>query len=142
MQKSIDLTSDNRSETGNKTETEISKPTTKKMTDEEWAKELKKNTLVMQKTFDSGRLELLNYGFVIDNETLHFLAEISAADDNTETKDFDIKLNLYDADGNILKVCSESSYHFSGFDTFDLYLGDIDQYRNAVTKARLYIRSV
>ena len=87
-------------------------------------------------------LELLNYGFVIDSETLHFLAEISSSDENTETEDFDIKLNLYDADGNILKVYSESSYHFSGFDTFDLYLGDIDKYRHTVTKARLYIRSI
>ena len=109
------------------------------MTNEEWAKELKKNTQVMLKTFEASGLELLNYSYMLDGDTLHCLVEVSSVEDDPETDSFDIKLNLYDSDGDIYAVREESAYEFTGYDTFDIWTRSFSKVRDRIKKARLYV---
>ena len=112
------------------------------MTVDEWAKELKKNTVVMKKTFEANELELLNFGFMVNGSTVHCLVEVSSVDEDTTVDDFEIKLNLYNTDGDICAVHDESAYDFTGYDTYDMWLGNFSELKDAVSKARLYVKKV
>ena len=110
------------------------------MATEEWAKELKKNTTIMKKTFEDNHLELLGFSFSSDNNSLHCYVEISARAENDTVEDCYIKLNLYDEDGDICRVEEEYISDFSGYDTIDIWCAWFDDCTDIIRKARLYVK--
>ena len=63
------------------------------MATEEWAKELKKKTTIMEKTFEDNHLELLGFSFSSDNNSLHCYVEISTRNEDETVEDYYVKLN-------------------------------------------------
>lgn len=71
---------------------------------------------------------------------MHCYVEVSSADEDFDVEDFEIKLNLYDSDGDICAVHGESSYEFTGYDTFDIWISGFSKIQSTVASARLYVK--
>lgn len=108
------------------------------------AKELKKNTDIMEMTFKRFNLRVLQYSYhpCSDKDAdCELIIELVTIDGDSILDDASIKVNLYDENGEIFLTESEyiDSDDFAGYDTFK-----IDLYNNSNTlimakTARVYM---
>ncbi len=91
----------------------------------EKALELKKNTEIIENTFNKYNLKVLQYSYTdggIKYDDCIFYIEISSLEDTTLTEDVKIKLNLYDENGEIVSSKDELilAEKFEGYDTINI----------------------
>lgn len=95
---------------------------TKKKSRENCLNELKKNTEILEMTFEKAGLQLIQQSWQSDEDTdgwLDFYIEVTGDPDKIDDKYVTIKVNLYDASGDILSMESTSIgvEEFSGYET-------------------------
>ena len=108
------------------------------------ATELKKNIDIIQSTFEKYGLEVLNVGLeyqqMLGGNGIKFYVEVLGNETLDPDLSFNLKINVYDKDGNILSMNSWyfDRESFSGFDTFDIAVFHETIWQDAV-KARVYL---
>jgi len=107
------------------------------------AKNLNKNVEVITQSFDNYGIEVLSYGFCkINEETgwLDLMVEIEDESGFGLEDDLQLKVNLYDEEGDIIYSDSEYIYEdeFDGFDTVHFHLSEDGLAFNA-DRCRLYM---
>ncbi len=110
----------------------------------DFAKNLRKNIEVMTNTFDENNLQCLNIGckYIDDMKEpyLKILVEMSTINGPVEDDYLELKINLYDEDGDLFYTNSSSvEYGMSGFDTLEISCGDKKNDLRRATKGRLYV---
>lgn len=91
----------------------------------EFARELKRNTDVMEATFRKHNLKILQFSyrsFTDDDADGEMLIEIGTIKDEVLTENVRIKVNLYDEDGELYDTSSEKivAEDFDGYDTLKI----------------------
>ena len=91
--------------------------------------ELKKNTEILEMTFDKAGLQVIQQSWQIANDTegwLDFYIEVTGDPDKIEDKYLTIKANLYDADGEILSMgfATIEQAVFTGYETKQIMFYD------------------
>jgi hypothetical protein len=109
---------------------------------EDLAKELKKNIQIMTNTFEGNNLQVLNVSCRPTSSTsahLDVYVELASIKGSKISTNVDIKINLYDSDGELLYCESQAlfSCDFRGYDTLKILCYDDNTLNNA-TKGRLY----
>lgn len=110
---------------------------------ESLAKELKKNIQVMETTFAANNLQVLNVGCKPcgDNDAdLDVYVEIASISGSSLENDVDIKINLYDEDGELYMTDDTyvDSDTFAGYDTLTIQCYDSRHTLEQASKGRLY----
>lgn len=104
------------------------------------AKELKKNTDIIESSFTSAGLTLLSYGYQIDENSVNTMMEISSSNGKLN-KDVQIISNLYDSDGDLISTSTAYVKHenFNGYDTIKTsdFFQELGIY---AVKARIFVR--
>lgn len=109
------------------------------------ANKLKKNIDVLENTFESNNLQILNFSIRADKEgqngSVHFYLEISTIEGTRIARSLNIKLNLYDENDDIFFVQTQKldSDCFNGYDTIEFYTFGYDRALDYATKGRLYV---
>ena len=96
---------------------------------DELSKLLKMNTSVVEKLFDKLNLRIDNFSFRAlndENADCDLLIELSSIKGDTISSSVDIKVNLYDIDGELIYTDKVTilSREFGGFDTVKIQLRD------------------
>ncbi len=107
------------------------------------AKNLNKNVEVVTQSFDNYGIEVVSYGFCkINEETgqLNLLVEIEDESGFGLEHDLQLKVNLYDEDGDIIYSDIEYIYadDFDGYDTIDFYLNE-DGLAFNIARSKIYV---
>lgn len=110
------------------------------------SKELKKNLHVLENTFSANNLQILNIGCEISEifslYHVNFYIELATIEGTQINYDCQAKINFYNEDGDLCKICTSNDIDkdkFLGYDTVALYFsGSIDTI-SSISKARLYI---
>ena len=84
--------------------------------------ELKKNTEILEMTFDKAGLQVIQQSWQVTNDTdgwLDFYIEVTGDPDKIEDEYLTIKANLYDAEGEILTMgfATIKKAVFTGYET-------------------------
>lgn len=108
------------------------------------AKELKKNTDVMEMTFKKFNLQLIQFSYhpYSDNDAdCDFLVELMSEDGDAIVDSVYLKINLYDENGDLFLNEYEFINHedFSGYDTFKINLYDNGRTLLEAKSARIYM---
>ena len=108
------------------------------------AKELKKNIQIMSSTFERNNLQVLNVAckpYGNNDADLRLFVEIASIEGDTIPADLNLKVNLYDADGDLYLL--ESSYldsdSFQGYDTIEISCYDSGHTLDIARTGRLYV---
>ena len=108
------------------------------------ARELKKNTDIMDVTFRKFNLQVLQYTYhpySDDDADCELIIELTTIDGDSMTGDASIKINLYDENGDIF-FNTESyidSDEFAGYDTFKISLYNNSRTLLEAKTARVYM---
>lgn len=108
------------------------------------AKELKKNTDVMDFTFAKFNLKVLQYAYhpySDDDADCELIIEIATIDGNAMTDSSSVKINLYDENGDIFFTTEEyiMEEDFAGYDTFKIKLYNNSRTLLEAKSARIYM---
>ena len=116
---------------------------------EELAKELKKNTQIIQTTFSKFNLQVLQVGYRPyaeegDDEPdadCDFMIEISSLDNAPMKCNAYIKINLYDENGDLIDHDNKLviADEFSGFDTFKIMMTNDSKTLLRAKSAKVYM---
>ncbi|MCL2189240.1 MAG: hypothetical protein FWB87_10790 [Defluviitaleaceae bacterium] len=105
--------------------------------------ELRKNTEVLEMLFDSYGLNVTSFGYEISGSPFYWITafvEIMSKGEINLSGEYDIKINMYDEEGNIL--CSENGRingdEFKGFETVTIYI-QTENIAIEAKKARIFI---
>ena len=108
------------------------------------AKELKRNTRIMEGTFSKFNLKVLQisyHPYSDDDADCELIVEIESINGESMDDDAVIKINLYDKDGEILMT--EDYYidgeEFAGYDTYKISLYNNSRTLLEAKSARLYM---
>ena len=108
------------------------------------AKELKKNTDIMEMTFKKFNLRVLQYSYhpySDEDADCELIIELVTMEGDSMTDDASIKVNLYDEKGEIF--LTESYYidseNFAGYDTFKISLYNNSNTLIMAKTARVYM---
>lgn len=110
----------------------------------EMAKELKKHIEVMTNTFEANNLKLEGMSCracAEDDGDLSVYVELASIQGSSIPADVRVKINLYDADGEIYMTGEESLYEedFAGYDTLELQCFDDCQTLDIAKSGKLYV---
>lgn len=108
------------------------------------AKELKKNTDVMEVTFKRFNLKVLQYSYrpySDDDADCELIIELTTIDGDTLFDSASIKINLYDEEGDIFFTNDYyiDSEEFVGYDTFKITLYNNSRTLILAKSARIYM---
>ena len=108
------------------------------------AKELKKNTDIMEMTFAKYNLQVLQYAYHPygeDDADCELIIEVMSADGNAMAEDAGIKINLYDDAGEIFFTAGQfvDADEFAGYDTFKICLYNNSSTLLEAKSARIYM---
>ncbi len=117
---------------------------------EDLAKELKRNTQIIQSTFNAFNLQVLQvgyhpYGVEDDSEEsdadCDCLVEVSALNDGPMTHDAYLKVNLYDENGDLIShdYSLIQAEGFSGYDTYKVMLINDSKTLRIAKSAKVYM---
>ena len=116
---------------------------------EDLAKELKRNTHILHSTFEQFNLKVLQVaykpygieGAEEPNADCDCLVELVSMNDEPMSKDAYIKVNLYDADENLISHDYQMimSRDFSGYDTYSIYITNDSKTLLLAKSARVYL---
>ena len=107
-------------------------------------KRLKKNVQILESTFSKVGFEVKNVGVqyaqMIGGAGIKFFCEVLAIADIPLDEQFNIKINVYDKNGDLISMGSESfnSNNFTGYDTFAIAVFHDTIHANAA-KAKIYL---
>ncbi len=112
------------------------------MTYEDVARELRKNIQILSNTFERANLQVLNIGCKPYSDTdpdAIFYVELSSLSGLNIPSTVEVKINLYNSDGEIICMSSEYLYgeEFSGYDTLSITFPNTNALDIAVS-GRLY----
>ena len=107
------------------------------------AKELKKNCTVMDATLKKFNLQVLSFSFrpySDDDDDCTLIIEFSTIDGDSIDDDVNIKVNLYDGDGEIYDTeeCHIYSEDFAGFDSRELLFNNNCRTLKEAKSARIF----
>lgn len=110
---------------------------------EDLAKQLKKNIEIMENTFTVNNLQILNLNVRpagVEDADFDILIELATINGNSIPSSVDIKINLYNEDGDLYSL--EETWidedTFSGYDTVKIMCGNCDMTLKKVVKGRIY----
>lgn len=100
------------------------------------AKQLKQNTKVVMNSFQTSGLSVTSFNIKPDSDgACTFYIELQG---QSLTRDVEIKVNLYDKEGDIYTMEKTTLYDdFNGYDTISIFFSDED-ILNCVSAARIY----
>ena len=111
---------------------------------EDLAKKLKKNIEVMENTFSSNNLQIMNLNVRPcgnDDADCDILVELSTIDGGNINNSVNIKINLYDESNDLYAV--EEFYidecEFTGYDTIKISCYNDEETLKKVVKGRIYV---
>lgn len=110
------------------------------------AKELKRNTKLMEHTFEKFNLQVLQFTYrpCSDNDAdCKLIIELETIDEEMMEDDASIKVNLYDENGEIIltQECFIDSEEFDAYDTFELSLYNNSRTLIEAKSARIFNRN-
>ena len=107
--------------------------------------ELKKNIEVLEGTFSKFGLEVVNVGveygtWLLGGKGIMFYCEIMSNEDLPEGASYHVKVNVYDSNGNLISMSSESidADEFVGYDTLSIKVCH-ESIHDEAAKARVYL---
>ena len=108
------------------------------------AKELKRNTKLMEHTFEKFNLQVLQFTYrpCSDNDAdCKLIIELETIDEEMMEDDASIKVNLYDENGEIIltQECFIDSEEFDAYDTFELSLYNNSRTLIEAKSARIFM---
>lgn len=111
----------------------------------ELAKNLQKNTTIVEQTFTKNNLKVYGLGIKElgpkDGDCKVYL-ELGCIDGEELEDSFEIKINFYDEEGNIYKlftICLEQD-DFLCYDTIEFYCRDNKRLLDQAVAARIYLK--
>ncbi len=116
---------------------------------EDLAKELKKNTQIIQTTFNKFNLQVMQVGYrpyAEDGDDdpdadCDFMVEISSLDNGPMKSNAYIKINLYDENGDLIDHDNKfiNADEFTGYDTFKIMMANDSKTLIRAKSAKVYM---
>ena len=108
------------------------------------ASKLRKNFIIMTNTFEKNNLRVLNVGckpYDDDDADLNIYIELEALQGEKIPYDLELKINLYDAEGNIYMMEQRfvDKEEFDGYDTVEITVCDDSHVLEIAESGRLYV---
>lgn len=108
------------------------------------ARELKRNTDVMEATFRKNNLKILQFSYqpyADDDADCEMLIEIGTINDEDLTENVQVKVNLYNEYGEIYDTKSDViiARNFDGYDTLKIHLYNNSRTLIEAKSARVYV---